>query len=158
MIELTSKQISIIITLQDTFKKYMGKIQKGDRFIPIISEHSQNEVKICHKVSKYENPIEYFPTGGSSNTEFGIENVLLYPEVYPRDESQVQRSLIGMLGDDLRGFRRVNGNQWIIETYDKKPDSQVEPFVDDTIELALFQAILWKEGLYDKYFQKRKDY
>jgi hypothetical protein len=152
MIQLTSKQITFIKTLQEIFKKYMGDLQKGDKFI--ADRPYQDDVRICHDISNEDNPITF---DGLRIIEWDMKRCLLYPDVYPRDESQPQRSLIGMLGDDLRGFRRINGNQWVVETYDKKPESQVEPFVDDTIELALIQAILWKEGLYDKHFQKRQD-
>jgi hypothetical protein len=155
MIRISSKQITLIKALQDTFKKYMGRIQRGDKFIPIFPSLFNHEIKFCHDTNDRNNPITY---DGFKITEWEMKNCFLYPDIYSQDEDQRQRGLIGMLGNDLRGFRRINGDQWIVETYDKKPDSQVEPFIDDTIELALYQAILWKEGLYDLCYQSRKEY
>jgi len=65
----------------------------------------------------------------------------------PIDNYDSRRGLCGMLGDDLRGMRKINGNQWICETYDKKSGSQVEVFVADTLTECLLRAICWKIGV-----------
>lgn len=65
----------------------------------------------------------------------------------PVDDYDSRRGLCGMLEDDLRGMMRINGNQWVCETYDKKPTSQIENFVADTLTECLLKAICWKIGV-----------